>query len=161
GGGARVAAWLEAELGGRALDLVVLSELASGPFFPVSRDRSWLGVGETLDGPELAAIAGAARRLSCHVLVGFAEAEPRLGLVSNGAVPIGRTGDRVEGRRCSGPRAGEPAFTYRKVHLSENWNVDPGVHEKYFFAAGDGFVVYETPFGTFAPLVCYDRSFPE
>jgi predicted amidohydrolase len=161
GGGVRVAEWLEAELADREVDLVVLSELAPAPFFPVSRDRSWLGFGETLDGSELAAIAAVARRLDCHILVGFAELDRRLGLAFNSAALVGPDGDLVEGRLCSGPREGEPAVTYRKVHLSENWNADPGVHEKYFFAAGDGFVVYETSFGTLAPLVCYDRSFPE
>src|SRR4029077_7748303 len=70
-------------------------------------------------------------------------------------------GSFVVGRACPRPRAGQPTHVYRKVHLSENWNSDPGVHEKYFFRPGGGFVIYETSFGTFAPLICYDRSFPE
>jgi predicted amidohydrolase len=161
GGGARVAEWLEAGLEGHEADLVILSELALTPFFSVSRDRSWLDAGEALDGPELAAIAEAARMIGCHVLVAFAERDARTGVLFNSAAFIGPDGALREGRFCSGPRAGEPTLVYRKVHLSENWNTDPGVHEKYFFAGGDGFVVFETDFGILAPLICYDRSFSE
>lgn len=161
GGGARIAAWLEAELGARRPELIVLSELALTPFFTASRDRTWLGTGETVGGTELRAVAAAARRLQSHVLVAFAEREPETDVIFNSAVLLGPDGAPCEGRLCSGPRAGQPARVYRKVHLSENWNADPGVHEKYFFAPGDGFVVYDTPFGTCAPLICYDRSFPE
>jgi beta-ureidopropionase len=161
GGGSRVADWLQASLEGREVNLVILSELALTPFFSVSRDPSWLDAGEPLDGPELAAVAEAARKLGSYVLAAFAERDSRTGALFNSAVLIGPDGDIREGRFCSGHRTGESTAVYRKVHLSENWNADPGVHEKYFFRGGDGFVVYETAFGIFAPLICYDRSFPE
>lgn len=161
GGGTRIADWMLERLGGRPVDLVVLSELALAPFFSVTRDRGWLDAGDTVDGPEVAAVADAAARLGSYVLVAFAEREPTTGVLANSVVLAAPDGSLVEGRVCSGPRAGEPARVYRKVHLSENWNTEPGVHEKYFFRPGDGFVIYETSFGTFAPLICYDRSFPE
>jgi len=161
GGGARIADWLLERLGGRSVDLVVLSELALTPFFSVTRDRAWLKCGDGVDGSEVAAVAEAASRLGSYVLVPFAERIANTGVLANSVVLAAPDGDLVEGRVCSGPHAGEPTRVYRKVHLSENWNADPGVHEKYFFAPGDGFVVYETAFGTFAPLICYDRSFPE
>ena len=161
GGGARVATWLLERLAGREADLVILSELALTPFFSVTRERSWLEAGESLDGPELAAVAEVAASIGSYVLVGFAERERGTGVLFNSAVLAGPDGSLVEGRFCSGPHAGEPTRVYRKVHLSENWNADPGVHEKYFFRSGHGFVVYETAFGLFAPLICYDRSFPE
>jgi beta-ureidopropionase len=161
GGGGRVAAWLLERLAGREADLVILSELALTPFFSVTRERSWLDAGELPDGPELTAVAEVAAAIGSYLLVGFAEREPRTGVLFNSAALVGPDGSLVEGRFCSGPHAGRPTTVYRKVHLSENWNADPGVHEKYFFRGGDGFVVYETAFGLFAPLICYDRSFPE
>jgi predicted amidohydrolase len=161
GGGTRIADWLRRSLAGATADLVVLSELALTPFFSVTRDRSWLEGGDPLDGPELGAVAEAAAELGCYVLAAFAERDRDSGVLYNSAALIGPDGRLREGRYCTGPTAGEATRVYRKVHLSENWNADPGVHEKYFFRPGDGFVVYETAFGRFAPLICYDRSFPE
>ena len=82
------------------------------------------------------------------------------GVVRNSVVLIDAAGP-IPGIRVSGPRFGEFTSTFDKVHLSENNSADPGVHEKYHFAPGDGFVLWETKIGRIAPLVCYDRSFPE
>lgn len=160
GGGARLAEWLGPALADRHADLTVLSELATTPFFSVSTDRRWLTAGERLDGCGMRALGALAREASTHLLVPFAERAGD-GALYNSVALLGPDGEPVVGTVCSGPRRGEPETTYRKVHLSENRNTDPGVHEKYFFRAGDGFVVYETPFGSVAPLICYDRSFPE
>ncbi|MCZ7527035.1 MAG: carbon-nitrogen hydrolase family protein [Acidimicrobiia bacterium] len=161
GGGHRLVEWLRPALAESPVDLVVLSELATTPFFSVSTDRSWLTGGEALDGEQVAAVGRLAAELGAHVLLPFAERDPRSGVLYNSVALLGPDGEPVAGSLCSGPHAGEEVFTYRKVHLSENRNVSPGVHEKYFFKAGDGFVVFDTPFGRLAPLVCYDRSFPE
>jgi predicted amidohydrolase len=161
GGGARIADRLLDRLEGMSVDFVVLSELALTPFFSVTRDRGWLEAGDSVDGPEVEAVVETAARLGSYVLIPFAERIASTGVLANSAVLAAPDGSLVEGRFCSGPRAGEPTLVYRKVHLSENWNTEPGVHEKYFFAPGDGFVIYDTAFGTFAPLICYDRSFSE
>lgn len=160
GGGERLAAWLEPELARERADLVVFSELATTPFFSVSTDRRWLNAGERLDGPGLRALGALAWEHGAHVVVPFAERGEQ-GQLFNSAVVIGPNGEPVAGRVVSGPRRGEAETTYRKVHLSENRNTDPGVHEKYFFRPGDGFVVYDTSVGKLAILICYDRSFPE
>jgi beta-ureidopropionase len=160
GGAQRLADWLRPRLHQQGADLVVLSELATTPFFSVSTDKRWLSAGADPCGPELRPLAELARDFRTHLVVGFAE-QGRQGELFNSAVVLGPDGEPVEGRLCSGPRAGEPALTYRKVHLSENRNTDPGVHEKYFFRPGDGFVIFETALGRLAVLICYDRSFPE
>ncbi|HEX4805780.1 MAG TPA: carbon-nitrogen hydrolase family protein [Conexibacter sp.] len=160
GGGERLAEWLAPELARERADLVVLSELATTPFFSVSLERSWLNAGERLESPGIRALGRLAREAAAHVVVPFAERGPH-GELYNSAAVLGPDGEPVVGRVVSGPRRGEPETTYRKVHLSENNNTDPGVHEKYFFRPGDGFVVHDLPFGTLAILICYDRSFPE
>lgn len=160
GGGERLAAWLGPELEREPADLVVLSELATTPFFSVTIDRDWLAAGETLESDGIAALARLAEQASTHILVPFCE-RGRAGELFNAAVLLGPDGGPVTGITVTGPRRGEPARTYRKVHLSENNNTDPGVHEKYYFRPGDGFVVWDTPFGRLGVLICYDRSFPE
>lgn len=160
GGGERLAEWLAPELARERADLVVLSELATTPFFSVSTDRRWLAAGERLDSSGMTALGELARRHGAHVVVPFAERGDH-GELYNSAAVLGPDGQPVVGRVVSGPRRGDPETTYRKVHLSENRNTDPGVHEKYFFRPGDGFVVHDTPLGRLALLICYDRSFPE
>lgn len=161
GGGERVAEWLRPQLGGASVDLVVLSELATTPFFAVSEDKAWLTAGEALGGAETAPLMELAALAQCYLVLPFAERDEETGGVYNSAALIGPDGRPVIGRYCTGPRRGEEAPTYRKVHLSENRNTVPGVREKYFFRPGEGFVVFDTDIGRVSILICYDRSFPE
>ena len=160
GGGERLAAWIGPELERQRADLVVLSELSTTPFFSVAIDRDWMNAGETLGSPGVIALARLAQEASTHVVVPFCE-RGGAGELYNAAAVFGPDGKPVLGTAVTGPNRGEPAATYRKVHLSENNNTDPGVHEKYYFRPGDGFVVWDTPFGRLGILICYDRSFPE
>lgn len=48
--------------------------------------------------------------------------------------------------------------TYRKMHVPD----DPGFYEKYYFTPGDlGYQVFETKYGTFGALICWDQWYPE
>ena len=149
---------VSAELEREPADLVVLSELALSPYFAASR-ASAVGSSVPVSGPEVRAAAALAGRYGVHLVLPFAEAAGR-GVTFNSVALLGPDG-LVPGRLVSGPRAGIATPTYRKVHLSENASATPGVHEKYHFTPGDGFVVWDTAFGHVAPLICYDRSFPE
>lgn len=161
GGGERVAEWLRPQLGESSADLVVLSELATTPFFSVSEDKTWLTAGESLGGEETAPLMELAALSQTYMVVPFAERDEETGGLYNSGSLIGPDGRAIPGRYCTGPRKGEEAMTYRKVHLSENRNTTPGVYEKYFFRPGEGFVVFDTELGRIAILICYDRSFPE
>ncbi len=47
---------------------------------------------------------------------------------------------------------------YRKMHIPD----DPGFYEKYYFTPGDlGYQVFDTKFGCFGVLICWDQWFPE
>jgi N-carbamoylputrescine amidase len=47
---------------------------------------------------------------------------------------------------------------YRKMHIPD----DPGFYEKYYFTPGDlGYQTFETQFGCFGVLICWDQWFPE
>lgn len=151
---------VEEELQRGSADLVLLSELALSPYYAVSTTPVPTGP-VRIDGPEVAAAIGIAKRHSTLIALPFAEREDGpAGVAYNSIVLVGPDGP-LEGLVVTGPETGSLVPTYRKVHLSENRSGAVGVHEKYHFRAGAGFVVWETPIGRIAPLICYDRSFPE
>lgn len=150
--------WLDRVLAEEPADLVVFSELALSPYFPTSTERSWLQRGLSAD--DVAEDFGkVAKKHDSHLVVPFAESSG--GVLYNSVLMIAPDGALRDCKVVAGPSIGERRPAYRKTHLSENRNADPGVHEKYYFAPGDGLVIWETAFGVIAPLICYDRSFPE
>lgn len=161
GNAAALASFVDAELQRQAADLVVLSELALTPYFAASRDRNWLTAGHEIDDDEIDILAQVARRHRSHIVVSFAERDRATDRLHNSILILDRAGEIVPGVLCSGPLAGTAARTFRKVHLSENNNTQPGVHEKYFFNPGNGFAIFDTELGRIGPMICYDRSFPE
>ncbi len=153
-----VLARVSAELAVAPADLVVLSELALSPYFATTTAIQPSSA-VMVDGPEVAEAIEVARVNKCLIVLPLALASGR-GAVRNACVLLGPDG-LVPGRMVSGPRAGTAAPAFAKVHLSENRSTTPGVHEKYHFIPGDGFLIWDTPLGQIAPLICYDRSFPE
>ncbi|MDP6085309.1 MAG: carbon-nitrogen hydrolase family protein [Nitrospinota bacterium] len=143
--------------GEKTPDFVVLSELATTPSFCLAIDKANFDLAEPLSGPTVRRFSEAARNHRCHIVLPFFEHDERTGAYYNTVALIGPDGRTVPGTLPDGTRV--PA--YRKVHLSENWNAPPGVHEKYYFRPGPGFPIFPTPFGPAGMLICYDRSFPE
>ena len=47
--------------------------------------------------------------------------------------------------------------TYHKVHIPQ----DPGFYEKGYFYPGNEYRIYDTRYGCFAVLICFDQWFPE
>ena len=161
GNTAALAEFVDERLAEQHAQLVVFSELCLTPYFAASRDRSWLSEGHTHADEEIKLLRSIAERHGTHLVVPFAERDPDASTLYNSTLIIDGNGSIVMGRYCSGPRIGQQTPTFRKVHLSENNSTDPGVHEKYFFTPGEGFVVFDTELGRIAPVICYDRSFPE
>ena len=149
---------LARELDRSAADLVVLSELAFSPYFATA-EAIQPDSAATLDGPEVAEAVVVARAHDCLIALPLALSGGR-GTVRNTCVLVGPDG-LVTGRMVSGPNVGAASTVFAKVHLSENRSASPGVHEKYHFVPGDGFLTWGTRLGVVAPLICYDRSFPE
>jgi len=141
------------------LDLLLLSELALSPYVAVAtrpHPDSAMGV----DSREFQRIGKVAANRQMLIAVPFMERGEAPGVYYNSIAVVGPEG-LIEAEMISGPHEGSHVATYRKVHLSENRSSTPGVHEKFHFRPGDGFVIWRTPIGSIAPLICYDRSFPE
>lgn len=128
-----------AQAAAKGADMVVLPELFStgyqlnvvGPRLPE--------LAEPDDGPTVQALCEAARAGKCYVIAGIALTHGMTGVVYNSSVIIDRQG-QVMGY-------------YDKQHL---WAL-----ERFYFHAGCESPVFETEFGTFGVMICYDMGFPE
>ena len=138
-----------------ALELVVLPELCTVPYFPLETGSRDAEHPLPLDGAEVAAFAAVARKHSCHLMLGayLAEGERRF----NAAVLLGPGGEVQTGRTSRGGRA----RSYHKVHLCDVQLPTVSFCESEYFDPGKEYVVWDTPFGCVGALICYDRHFPE
>lgn len=116
-------------------DLVVLPELWPNGGFSYD---TWEGGAETLDGPVVTALRGAARDIGATVHMGSLVERDDAGRLFNTSVLLGPGGDVLA--------------TYRKVHLFGFGDGEPKL-----MTAGDGPVVH----GRYGLATCYDLRFPE
>ncbi|MEM9302421.1 MAG: carbon-nitrogen hydrolase [Pseudomonadota bacterium] len=127
----------------RGADIVVLPELHNGAYFCQVEDPARFDQAEAIDGPTVAALGEAARDGQV-VVVGSIFERRAPGLHHNTAVVL--------------ERDGALAGFYRKMHIPE----DPGYHEKFYFAPGDGdFRPIATSAGNLGVMVCWDQWYPE
>ncbi len=139
-------------------DVVLFPELFLTPFWCVGLgDERYFDWAEDLDGPSLRALGSAARELGCHIVVPFFERGEVAGQYFNSAALLGPEGTPVPGVLPSGDRV----QTYRKNAISAyHWDGHAN-DEKFYFRPGDGYPVFDTPFGPVGILICYDRWFTE
>jgi predicted amidohydrolase len=124
---------LEAARGGAAI--LVLPELCLCGYPPAHDARAFA---VRADGPEMSAVAGAARENAIALCLGFAELA-RDGVLYNSAAYVDRTGAL--------------RTVYRKVHL---W-----VTEKEWATPGAGFAALTDGGICLGMWICYDTRFPE
>ncbi|MDX1982232.1 MAG: carbon-nitrogen hydrolase family protein [Bryobacteraceae bacterium] len=98
--------------------------------------EKYMPVGEPVDGPVLKRIAALARELRVYLMAGFAES--RGGAVFNTVVTFSPEG-AISAR-------------YSKTHTLD---------DEPFNTKGVEFPVFDTPFGRWGTLICFDRQLPE
>ena len=127
----------------RRAQIVCLPELFRTQYFCQEECVERFELAESIPGPTTEALAHAAR--DCEVVVVGTVFERRTaGIYHNSAVVIDADGELLG--------------IYRKMHIPD----DPLYYEKFYFTPGDlGFRVFETRFGSVAPLICWDQWFPE
>ncbi|MDQ7840521.1 MAG: carbon-nitrogen hydrolase family protein [bacterium] len=102
-------------------------------------------IAESVDGPFMQAIAGAARQHRLHLVMGVLESAPgETRRAYNTAVLISPAGERLA--------------AYRKVHLYDAFN---GRESEWIVPADAPPPVVETPLGRLGLQICYDVRFPE
>lgn len=127
-------------IAGVKADLAVLPELFATEFFAWERDARYFDYAEPADGPLIANIGRIARETSTMIAAPFFEYD-RAGRYYNSTALVGPDGKTLG--------------VYRKTHIPHTLT-----YEKYYFAPGDEFPVFETHLGKIGILICYDRWYP-
>ena len=123
--------------------LICLPELFQTQYFCQREDHSLFDLAEPIPGPTTKRLGEVARELNATIIASLFERRAP-GLYHNTAAIID-TGGKLDG-------------IYRKMHIPD----DPLYYEKFYFTPGDlGFKAFETDFGKFGTLVCWDQWYPE
>ncbi|MEE8321342.1 MAG: carbon-nitrogen hydrolase [Gammaproteobacteria bacterium] len=131
------------EAADHGVDLVLLPELHTLPYFCISEDKCHFDLAESIPGPTTGTLATLAQERRVVIVASVFE-QRTTGIYHNTAVVLDTDGSI--------------AGTYRKMHVPD----DPGYYEKYYFTPGDqGFVPIKTSIGILGVLVCWDQWFPE
>lgn len=118
-------------------DLIVTTEAFNASILLADSRYDLAQVTESIDGPIVRRLQAFARESGIYVVSGLYLS--RAGKVYNTALLLSRDGVILG--------------TYEKVHLP--------AEERRFLSAGSEYKVYETEFGTIAPLICWDLQYPE
>src|ERR1700761_3106072 len=123
--------------------VICLPELFRAQYFCQREDIALFDLAEPIPGPSTERLAAPGREGPVGGSASLFERRAA-GLYHNTAVTI--EGD------------GKLAGIYRKMHIPD----DPLYYEKFYFTPGDlGFKAFETDFGKFGTLVCWDQWYPE
>lgn len=147
--------WLARALAGNRADVVVLPELADGPYFPLEPSTDEAAQPHRLDGEFVDALRTLARDQRSHILTGLHLDEG--GVRTNAAVLVDPDGQLVAGHDIAGTKR----LSYSKVQLCNITTRSTDFRESEYFTAGEHHVVWDTPLGRIGCLICYDRHFPE
>lgn len=144
---------------GQGARIVCFGELFTGPYFALGTDPMWLELAEdAADGPTIAAVREAARRLGIVTIAPIYERDPS-GKRFNTAVVVDERGE-ILGK-------------YRKSHIPHGTNEQGSFQESFYYDRSDGqngrgpanvstndyFPVFETSVGKVGVAICYDRHF--
>lgn len=102
--------------------------------------ENFINLGEPIDGPYIQKACALSDELNIFLVLGFLER--RASLLYNTAILIDPDGDIIG--------------KYSKTHFAQGYEKNPD-----FYRAGDGYPVFDTPFGKVGILICYDRQLPE
>lgn len=122
--------------------IICLQELYKTIYFPQSEKKDFSHLAETIPGESTNAFSKLAKENDAVIIVPIFEKDNDK--FYNSAAVIDADGKLLE--------------TYRKIHVP----YDPLFYEKTYFEAGNnGYKVYNTNYGKFSVLICYDQWFPE
>ncbi len=124
-------------------ELICLPELFRTQYFCQREDTELFELAESIPGPATQRLAEVTREMKITLIASLFERRAA-GVYHNTAAILGPDGE-LKG-------------IYRKMHIPD----DPLYYEKFYFTPGDlGFKAFETDFGKFGTLVCWDQWYPE
>lgn len=141
----------------QGVDLILLPELATLPYFCAEPAGAYRDRAETVPGPLTERFAALARELDVAIALPLFEHDAIAGTWHNSVVLLARDGTVVPAVDRSGSRRA----VSRKLHLPVGDDPAPGFDETAHFTPGDGLGVHDLDGLRVGVLVCYDRRFPE
>jgi N-carbamoylputrescine amidase len=128
---------------GQDAEIICLPELFQTQYFCQREDVALFDLAEAIPGPATKRLGDVARELKVTIVASLFERRAA-GIYHNTAAIL--------------DEGGKLAGIYRKMHIPD----DPLYYEKFYFTPGDlGFKAFETDFGKFGTLVCWDQWYPE
>ncbi len=142
-------------------DFICFDELFSTPYFCAVRDPKYFDWAEPIPGPTTEAFAEKAKKYECCILVPMFEKSGTDEYYDSVAV-IGPDGELIQGVLPDGTRV--PRYAKVQVHSAEIPSPSGGViclYEAFYFKAGPGIAVFDTPKARIGICLCLERYFPE
>lgn len=121
--------------------LCLLPELGLDEFFAQWKDPHYFSYAEPLDGPTVTEMQALAKETGTYIALPHFE-RGVMGNCYNSVVLISDQGETIG--------------VYRKNHIPFT-----RTYEKYYFTPGNGFPVFDSPYGKLGIVICYDRRYPE
>lgn len=121
--------------------ICVLPELGLDEFFSQWKDPKYFSYAEPVDGPTVTEFRSLAKETRMYIALPHFE-RGIMGNCYNSVVLISDQGEIVG--------------VYRKNHIPFT-----RTYEKYYFTPGNGFPVFDSPYGKIGICICYDRRYPE
>ena len=127
----------------KGAQIICLQELFSSLYFCDVEDYDHFKIAEPIPGPTTDALNIVAAELGIVIIASLFEKRTQ-GIYHNTTAVIDADGAYLG--------------KYRKMHIPD----DPAFYEKFYFTPGDlGYKVFNTRFGTFGVLICWDQWYPE
>ena len=127
----------------KGAQIICLQELFSSLYFCDVEDYDHFKIAEPIPGPTTDAFNILAAELGIVIIASLFEKRTQ-GIYHNTTAVIDADGAYLG--------------KYRKMHIPD----DPAFYEKFYFTPGDlGYKVFNTRFGTFGVLICWDQWYPE
>jgi predicted amidohydrolase len=139
----------------QGVELVVLPELCTTPYFCAGAPEEFRQWSVEISGELVAAFRAACRDLSVAAVVPFYE-RTAIGTFHNSAAVIGRDGELIVGRGFHGE-----VRLARKMHLPMTQDGGVITDETAHFSPAEDLGVFDLGTMRLGCLICYDRRFPE
>jgi len=131
------------EAAGKGAQIVCLQELFTSLYFCDVEDYDNFKLAEAIPGPSTDALAALAAELKVVIIASLFEKRTQ-GIYHNTTAVLDADGSYLG--------------KYRKMHIPD----DPAYYEKFYFTPGDtGYRVFNTKYGNFGVLICWDQWYPE
>ena len=139
-------------------DIVCFSEYTTIPSFACLEKKDYFSFAENMCGPTTHAFAETAKQYGVYLIYNLFE-KRAAGIYYNSCLLLNPEGELVRGQWLDGSKT----VAAEKIHLPNSLEADGSLrnNEKFYFRPGRGPVIFPTPWGNIATIICWDKRFSE